>query len=100
MKTLVYYVIFAVFAEEMLDKERTDGHAHVAVDVRDAVLPPFRLLPATVQHGVQILLQILILLTQVVESVTHKSPKQVVCNRPNSKSTHYYTMIWSSSLNV
>ena len=52
-------VIFAVVSEEVFDKERTDSHAHVVVDVGNAIAPAFRLFFLTVKHRIELLLQLL-----------------------------------------
>ena len=68
-------------AEKTFDKERTDGHAHVAVDVRDAVSPALRLLLLSVKSRIEALFQILIILAQIIQSMTDESPQQIVVHR-------------------
>lgn len=79
------YVIFAFVAEKARDKERTDGHAHVAVDVRNAVPPALRLLFLAVERRIEALFQLLIILVQVIQSVPDESPHQIVVHRPEIK---------------
>ena len=71
-------MIFAIVPEKVFDEEGTDGHAHVAVDVGDAVPPARRLLLLTVEHRVESLLQLLVVSVQIVQTVPHETPQQIV----------------------
>ena len=75
---VVYYVIFAIFAEIVLDEEGSNSHAHVSVDIRNAVLPSFRLLLPAVKHRIKVLLEIGKALIQVIEAVSNEAPEKII----------------------
>ena len=76
------YIELALFVEVLLDEERADGVAQVAVDVRDAKLSPRRRLFAAVQPPVELLLGLDEPGVQVVDPVTDEPPQDVVGDRP------------------
>lgn len=72
------HIILAVFAKVIFHKKRSNGHSHVAIDVRDAVFPSLWLLLPSVEDGIELLFQVLKTLIQIIQTVSDESPEKVV----------------------
>ena len=72
------YAVFAPLIKKGLNKEGSESHSEILIDVRCARLPPLRTDSDSVQDLVEILLSLEELFTQIRDPVHYKAPEDVI----------------------
>lgn len=94
MRQALSYVTLALFVEVPLDEHGSHRVAEVAIDVRDAELPPRRGLFATEKEPVQVVLNELEPLVQVVDPVTDEAPQNVIRHSPWKQKIRFHVHLF------
>lgn len=72
------HVVLAVLIKILFNKHRANRHTHVRIDLGYAVFPSRRRLLSAEENIVKLLLHLLETIVQVIYSVPHESPQEII----------------------